>query len=281
MEKKYSIMIVSQVSKDIFDSHREEFLGGPVSYGGSFLATTNMNCSILAKAAKKEIEKLHSLLPSSINIMSKVSKHTTTFLTSYVNGKRVQKITTRCKPFTIKDVRGYYSDYIHASPIINDIPLRIIAELRKNCKILSYDPLNNDDGIINDKTRNGVMKSLQYVDIAKLSHSEAVALMESDDILELCKSLNRLVPTVIITAGREGAYFCQDKKILQFKPLSVNVVDTCGCGDVLSSAFLTYLYMGKNFKESAEFAVRASALKTRGQGLSSVPSYKEVVKYGK
>lgn len=77
---------------------------------------------------------------------------------------------------------------------------------------------------------------------------------------------------VITTRGSEGAlYFhADDQGILkeEIPPFPMQtVVDTTGCGDVFSAAFIHWLLKGNDAVEAAKFAVRASALKATFSGI--------------
>ncbi len=77
---------------------------------------------------------------------------------------------------------------------------------------------------------------------------------------------------VLVTRGSEGAYYfhLDAEGILkeEIPPFPLhNVVDTTGCGDVFSSAFISYLLITDNPVKAVTFAVKAAALKATFSGL--------------
>lgn len=77
---------------------------------------------------------------------------------------------------------------------------------------------------------------------------------------------------VIVTRSAEGAYYfhADEQGILKEEipafPLQ-SMVDTTGCGDVFSAAFVFYLMTGHTGIQAAEFANRAAALKATFSGI--------------
>ncbi len=84
--------------------------------------------------------------------------------------------------------------------------------------------------------------------------------------------LERGTAAMIVTRGEKGAFYfhTDDEGILkeEIPPFRIhNIIDTTGCGDVFSAAFISSLSQTGNTLEAAQFAVKASALKATFSGL--------------
>lgn len=84
--------------------------------------------------------------------------------------------------------------------------------------------------------------------------------------------LERDTKGVIVTRGAEGAYYfhADEQGILkeEVPPFPLHtVVDTTGCGDVFSAAFICYLLKTRSPLNAVQFAVKAAALKATFSGI--------------
>lgn len=97
---------------------------------------------------------------------------------------------------------------------------------------------------------------LPLVDVLIVNETEALELLESDDVadwLSAAERLRALGPNwVIITLGAEGAVAAIEERAIRTAAPKVEVVDTTGAGDAFCGAFAASLARG----DSAELAIR-------------------------
>ncbi len=89
--------------------------------------------------------------------------------------------------------------------------------------------------------------------------------------------LNRGVQNIIITLGKQGAYF--QNKNLKFKvdAPDVHAMDTAAAGDTFSGALTVAITENMDWKEAVQFAVKAASISvTRMGAQASVPYRKEL-----
>lgn len=89
--------------------------------------------------------------------------------------------------------------------------------------------------------------------------------------------LNRGVQNIIITLGKQGAYF--QNKNLKFKvdAPDVHAMDTTAAGDTFSGALSVAITENMDWKEAVQFAVKAASISvTRMGAQASVPYRKEI-----
>jgi adenosine kinase len=119
---------------------------------------------------------------------------------------------------------------------------------------------------------------LEGIDYVQFSWKEAASMTDENNtsIAGLVEVADWLLEHgskgVLVTRGSEGAfYFHLDaegilKEEIPPFPLQ-NVVDTTGCGDVFSAAFISHLLISENPLKAVTFAVKAAALKATFSGL--------------
>ncbi|MBU1880510.1 MAG: carbohydrate kinase family protein [bacterium] len=119
---------------------------------------------------------------------------------------------------------------------------------------------------------------LEGIEYVQLSWNECTSLTgeTSTSISGLVKAADWLLEHgtlgVIVTRGEAGAlYFHNDDQGIlkeEIEPFPLHtVIDSTGCGDVFSAAFVSYMLMTGKTMKALNFAVKASALKATFSGL--------------
>ena len=109
---------------------------------------------------------------------------------------------------------------------------------------------------------------LPWTDYFIPSVEEARALTGLDGLDDMAEVFMQLgAKACIFTLGAEGAYY-RDRGGLSFTipAFSIDVICTCGCGDVFNAGFAVGLLNGMNAMESVRLAQAASALNATGLG---------------
>lgn len=123
---------------------------------------------------------------------------------------------------------------------------------------------------------------LPYTDYFLPSIEEATALsgvVEPYDIAEFF--LHKGVGCIVLTMGGEGAYYRHsDGGQFHQTPFDVDVVCTCGCGDVFNAGFATGLCRDLDPEAIVRFAQATSALNSTGLGSQAgVESYEHTLEF--
>ena len=96
---------------------------------------------------------------------------------------------------------------------------------------------------------------LQDVDILLVNKEEAQQIVSGDNLSDMVRKLQRIVPTVIISDGSNGVVASDGKTIVEAGIYAeVNVVDRTGAGDAFGSGFLSQWILGKSLRNSVVFA---------------------------
>lgn len=157
-------------------------------------------------------------------------------------------------------------------------------------KLVSYDPnyrplLWNDEGTAIKQMR----ALLKNVDIIKASDDEAFMLTGEKNVKSAARSLrNEGISIVLVTLGRNGAYYLTENASGYCGAYTGEVADTNGAGDTFLGTFLTFagdydaLISDRNgyLKMAVEFSCAAAGLSTRRSGaIPSMPNKAETLKF--
>jgi ribokinase len=90
--------------------------------------------------------------------------------------------------------------------------------------------------------------------------------------------LSKGVQNVIITMGREGAFFRNDKFKIKIDAPAVKALDTTAAGDTFNGALSVAITENMDWEKALKFSVQAASISvTRMGAQSSVPYRKEIV----
>ncbi|MBL7073244.1 MAG: carbohydrate kinase [Candidatus Omnitrophica bacterium] len=157
-----------------------------------------------------------------------------------------------------------YSDFTFCNT------MHLMALAKKENVFISYDPNWREYRIKNKvKTRRRIRKILPYVNLLKLSETDATGITGTKT---LRSALGKLPADIMVTLGEKGSFFWNGKK-KQFCPsFKTKIVDTIGAGDAFTAGLL-YRYsllreetFRKETQENLRFASAVSSLVSQGKG---------------
>ena len=167
---------------------------------------------------------------------------------------------------------------------------RAVAYAKEKGKLISYDP-NLRKPLWRDlsEAKAQLLWGLSQADVVKISDEEVEFLFGlgvEDGARHILEHYG--VKLVFVTCGAEGCYFRSARAWGKVPSLSgIAVIDTTGAGDIFGgSAMYKLLSTGKapealseaELREVVAFACTSAGLSTtRSGGISSVPTYEEVV----
>ena len=162
-----------------------------------------------------------------------------------------------------------------------------VKTAKENGAIISYDP--NFRSLLWDDENEAVAKMrslLRYVDVIKVSEEELGLITGESEPLRGIKALIKSgVRIVLVTLGRNGAFYKTAKSSGWCDGMHVDVADTNGAGDAYFGAFLSKLDSIENFvantddclKNANEFACKAAGISVMRSGaIPALPTKAEV-----
>lgn len=121
----------------------------------------------------------------------------------------------------------------------------------------------------NERWDDGLPGLLPLVDVFLPNEQEARAIARCEDLGEAIEKLGRVVPTVVVKQGGDGASCRSGGATIHDPGFAVPVVDTTGAGDSFNGGFLYGYLKGWSPDQSLALACACGALSTRSAGGTS------------
>lgn len=245
-------------------------LGGAVTYGALAAKGLGLSPAVVTSVGPDVV--LTDTLPG-IPVHVVASSQTTTFLNTYVSGRRTQ---------LIKEVGGRISAYdvpkewlaaplVMLGPLAQEVDVGLAKLFPQSCVVASIQGWLrqwDDEGKVSSCSWSG-KDVLPYVDAAILS---------IDDI-EDTAALNEwkdLTSVLIFTQGSEGIDVHFEGEWHHVSAYPVKEVDPTGAGDVFAAAYLVRFAETRDVLLSVDFASCAASFCVEVQGTGGIPSRAEV-----
>ncbi len=137
----------------------------------------------------------------------------------------------------------------------------------------SFDPGSDPLDIWDSK----IFETLGYVDIFLPNEKEALNISKCKDIETALEMLGKTVNTIVIKAGRSGAWVRSGTRTIHSKVFKVDVVDTTGAGDSFNSGFIYQYLQGSGIENCSLWGNACAAISTtKPGGTTAFPSLSEL-----
>jgi sugar/nucleoside kinase (ribokinase family) len=112
-----------------------------------------------------------------------------------------------------------------------------------------------------DATRMSLREALQWVTYFMPNEQQICELYGVDDVeVAAAAALDDGAEVVVVARGPVGCLVARDQERIQVPALDVDVVDTTGCGDALSAAFIRAKLLGWDDEAAARLGCTAGSL---------------------
>lgn len=83
---------------------------------------------------------------------------------------------------------------------------------------------------------------------------------------------------ILLTVGRDGAFYSNNKKRIYQKAYSVTAIDSTAAGDTFIGFFISSIIKGYEVKDALNIASKASSVTIQKKGASnSIPSWSDII----
>lgn len=155
----------------------------------------------------------------------------------------------------------HLSSFFLQSGLQKDAP-RLLAAMRKAGLTTSLD--TNDDPA--NQWRGPVLDTLREVDIFMPNERELLGISGERDFERAVASLSRIVPTLVVKRGSDGAIAMHNGRRYAVPAIPVEIVDAVGAGDSFNSGFLHAHLNGGDIVECLAFGNLCGACSTTANG---------------
>ena len=111
-----------------------------------------------------------------------------------------------------------------------------------------------------NKDREMVLRMLKMCDIFFLNKEESFALSDKKNFDDVVDFFIKNGKRVVITLGKEGVMYIENKKIIKIDASNVQVVDVTGAGETFAGGFLSSYILYKDPYLSLKYGVMLSSI---------------------
>lgn len=121
-----------------------------------------------------------------------------------------------------------------------------------------------------NKDREMVLRMLKMCDIFFLNKEESFALSDKKNFDDVVDFFIKNGKRVVITLGKEGAMYIENKKIIKIDASNVQVVDVTGAGETFAGGFLSSYILYKDPYLSLKYGVMLSSIVVQDFGINGL-----------
>jgi sugar/nucleoside kinase (ribokinase family) len=284
------IAIVSHIVLDIIksaDGMVAESIGGPPCYCGITSRRFGFDVSVATKVGKDFPKDLDEMLQNNSIILNErhfVDAATTRFEIISNGESRQLYLSVKCDPLTVEDIRDMNADCWLASPVMDELPDAVLAEIKQNKgkkNFIMLDPQGylrraDDKGYVTLSDR--LELDLSGINAIKVDSQEMAALTGGLKGLDGMKALQSHGIEFVISTEHGFFHLLHKNTHYWISMPDIDTLDSTGTGDILCASFSCAYIKEKDPIWAICFgagAVRA-ALETRLVGLAKIPSMSNI-----
>ncbi|UJG44702.1 MAG: PfkB family carbohydrate kinase [Candidatus Heimdallarchaeum endolithica] len=264
------------------DKVKEEYnqLGGPATYGLLVRPFIKQKIKLLTSCSKDfPISKIQTN-PKNITVIP--SKTTTRFKHEIFHSHRNLYLIDTAKELNTKIQTINTGKACLCSPVFKEISVDSVKHLTQNHEITVVDiqgflRFREKNNLITFKfSKDEITEILKIADYVKLSYEEASIITQENTLTRIFTKLG--YESAIITLGKEGVAYKEEKRIFKIQAPLVEEIDPTGAGDVFITAFLGKLIETGEIDYAVAFGIALASHAVTTKGAEPLPkvNYKEI-----
>jgi len=286
------LVVVGHLSRDLIitPETKREALGGGTAYAMLAPSLNAFDAGIISRVGEDFEQEYWDTLESSGLVLTGLKKSgskSTRFVNKYdTKGNRVQIVEALAEPITPTDFSNLHRDanIIHFSPLTaSEIDIDCIRLAQSNAKVTSIDVQGyvrsiDSSGIVSPRNWIERDEILGLVDVVKFNELELKTTLNAESELSAASQILSLGPRIVlVTHDTKGSIIYTRDSQITIPLVSANArVDSTGCGDVYTIAFLLEYLRSSNLKRAGLFAATCSSFNVETIGPYNMPSQLDV-----
>ncbi len=286
------LVVVGHLSRDLIitPETKREALGGGTAYAMLAPSLNAFDAGIISRVGEDFEQEYWKTLESSGLVLTGLKKSgskSTRFVNKYdTKGNRVQIVEALAEPITPTDFSNLHRDanIIHFSPLTaSEIDIDCIRLAQSNAKVTSIDVQGyvrsiDSSGIVSPRNWIERDEILGLVDVVKFNELELKTTLNAESELSAASQILSLGPRIVlVTHDTKGSIIYTRDSQITIPLVSANArVDSTGCGDVYTIAFLLEYLRSSNLKRAGLFAATCSSFNVETIGPYNMPSQLDV-----
>ena len=210
------------------------------------------------------------------------TRRTTRFRIVQQGDARDLFLEERCEDIGMDQISPFEADGIIVSPVVGEVSLDLLRDVRKRCSHLYLDPqgfLRGFDGEGRCTLRPQQLEALKYAEIVKVDEEEGFACTQMVEPARMLRVLWKRGPRIVLgTRGGKPLLMMVDGRLYRIPvPHATKNADTTGVGDIFAGSFMTELIRQADPVWAACFAAATASSSLARSGLDKIPRRDQAV----
>lgn len=265
-------VIIGHLTEDL---HGDEITpGGTALYSGLTAHRLGLRVGIVTSTKSGSSFPI----PHEVKIAAKESQINTQFRNIQYEGKRQQYMYQRAGVLEPDDIPAPWKSakIAHLGPVADEVNPEIIHQFPEAMICLT------PQGWMRTWDTEGLVHHKSWADYDKILPLAQVACISLEDVQSdetMIEQMASCIPVLAVTEAHKGASVFWHGDVRHFKAQKVREVDVTGAGDIFAAAFFYRFYTTRDPWEAARFANLIASTSVQRNGIDSIPTPAEIVKY--
>ena len=282
MAEAPDFVVIGHVTKDLRPDGGYT-IGGSATFAALTAQRLGLRAGVVTSASPDLLKRLPDALPG-VALSCIPAPESTTFENIYENGHRRQYLRGRAAPLDLSALPDAWrrARIVLLGPLAQEVAPELARAFPG--ALLGATPQGwlrqwASDGEVSPIAWTAAAEVLPHLHTLILSREDLIAHNGGDhreQIEALLENWTRMLPTLILTEGAQGATLYTDGRARHFPAFPTTEVDPTGAGDVFAAAFLIQYALAQDANAAARFANCVASFAVEQPGTAGIPTPRQV-----